>query len=240
VGTGERSESGDPIYRYTERKKDFELAIGDGDSIEKVGKHIEQHIGKVETVFHEIVSDLVHVDVHFVPASKDRDFHTLVTSGMSDKPMQKAPNPAFQFAELMISLPPTWIVTYESFKDERNYWPIRWLKILARFPHEYDSWIWQGHTLPNGDPPQPFATNTKLCCLMLLQPLSAHEEFGTLAINDKKTIHFFTLVPLYKEEMEFKLRKGVGELLELFNKEGITDILDISRKNVCKRSLWPF
>ncbi len=83
----ETSESGSPILRHTERSKPFEVAIGDGDHIDAISEHIEQHIGEVTMVFHEIVSDLVHIDVHHVLPTEDRDFHTLITSGMSDKPM---------------------------------------------------------------------------------------------------------------------------------------------------------
>ena len=34
---------------------------------------------------------------------------------------------------------------------------------LARLPHEFQTLLWQGHTVPNGDPALPYARNTKLC-----------------------------------------------------------------------------
>src|ERR1044072_886079 len=153
------------IYRYGLQVGNAELPKGSSADCAAISKHIEAHWGKVETVFHELCSDYVHVDVHYVKATKERPFHTLITSGMSDRPM-RAPDGAedFRYSELVISLPPEWPLDEESFKDEKNWWPIRWLKKLARFPHEYDTWFTWGHTIPNDDPPVPFAENTKFCC----------------------------------------------------------------------------
>ena len=37
-------------------------------------------------------------------------------------------------AELVIALPPDWKLDGESMKEERRYWPIGLLKVLARLP----------------------------------------------------------------------------------------------------------
>ncbi|MDG4772986.1 hypothetical protein [Solwaraspora sp. WMMD792] len=31
---------------------------------------------------------------------------------------------------------------------------------MARLPHEYSTWIGDWHSVPNGDPPQPYAAGT--------------------------------------------------------------------------------
>lgn len=229
------SESGQPIYRHTARQKGFHLAAGNEGTIEHVSEHIKQHIGPIASVYHELISDLVHIDLHLVAPTEDKPYHTLITSGMSDLPMN-APEGVedSRFAELLISLPASWPLSEKAMKNETHFWPIRWLKMLARFPHEYDTWLWYGHTIPNGDPPKPFAANTKLCCSLLLQPVRTPEEFLQLTISDEKTIAFFSLVPLYEEEMNFKLRHGVDALIECFQEEGIDEVLDIRRRNVCK------
>ena len=53
-------------------------------------------------------------------------------------------------AELFICLPPDWKVGEEG---EAWYWPIRWLKILARLPINEDSWLGWGHTIANPTAP---------------------------------------------------------------------------------------
>ncbi len=231
----EYSESGSPVYRHAPRRKEFQLAAGDSTAIEAITKHIEAHVGKIETVFHELVSDLVHVDVHYVEPTDGKPYHTLITSGMSDLPMT-VPEGAedFRHAELVISLPPSWPLTQKAFEDERNYWPIRWLKILARLPHEYNTWLGYGHTVPNGDAPQPFAPNTKLCCSLLLLPVLVPDDFLELTLSDDKTIRFYSLVPLYEEEVDFKLKQGADALVERFEEAEVSELLDIKRKNACK------
>jgi hypothetical protein len=235
----EYSPAGNPIFRYEERKKDFELATGDEANIERIGDHIARYCGKVETVLHELISDLVHIDVHWVAPTQQRPFHTLVTSGMSDRPMSVPPGvDQGAYAELMLCLPPDWPMTQEAFGDENYYWPIRWLKTLARFPHEYETWLSWGHTLPNGDPPEPYAGNTQFCCAILLSPVLSGEGFGQLKVDESKTINFYSFVPLYAEEVDFKLQSGAEALVERFAKNRVTELVDIRRANVCKKKGW--
>lgn len=234
----EKSESGSPIYRYENvQPKEFEPATGDS-SIEDISNHIEKYVGKIETVFHEIISDLVHIDIHWVKPTKERPFHTLITSGMSDKPMTTPEDVEdAEFAELCICLPEEWKISEKDFEDEKNYWPIRWLKYMARFPHEYDTWLGWGHTLPNGDPAEPFAENTELNTMLLLPTIVFDEGFHELKLKEK-SINFYSLIPLYNEEVELKMRKGVEALFDGFDKYGVTDILDIHRANTAKKKKW--
>ncbi len=229
------SMSGAPIFRYTDGEKEWEAPYGE-ECLEEISDHIEKYIGIVDVVFHELLSDTVHIDVHHVKPTDERPFHTLITSGMSDLPM-KVPegydvNPHM---ELMITLPSEWEISDEAFQNEYWYWPIRQLKFLARFPHKFDSWFGWGHTIPNGDPAEPFAENTKFTGIMLAPSPNVPEEFIELKIDAKKEIHFFSLIPLYEEEMNLKLRKGSDELLEKFDKYNINDIVELNRKNVGKK-----
>lgn len=240
----EHSESGQPVYRYNEPKEHkLRPAFGDELNIEAISKHIDKHIGSPDQVFHELVSDIVHIDVHMVAPTPARNYFTLITSGMSDRPMH-VPDGAeeLRYAELAICLPPTWKLDQESFKDEQNYWPVRWLKMLARFPHEYETWLGEGHTIPTGDPPEPFAQNTKLCCMLLASSALADEEFHTLELPDRN-IHFWSLIPIYKEEMDYKLKHGFEPLLEQFAKLGgpeELEVVHVHRRNACGKRFWFF
>lgn len=230
----EHSPSGQPIYRHQKRKA-FEFAAGDEKNIKRIEEHIISNVGPIEGVFHEIISDQVHLDIHIVPPTEERDFYTLVTSGMSDRPMT-VPQGAedFRYAELLIHLPSDWKISQDDFKDENNYWPLRWLKIAARMPHEYATWLCTGHTLPNGDPPKPFARNTKLCCLMLMNPAFCGDGMAELTVSPKKTIYFHQVFPIYAEEMYFKLENSMEDLLQKLVDADIGDLFDINRKNVCR------
>lgn len=240
----EQSESGAPIYRHREATRDLQLAVGDDDSMEQISAHIEKFIGPVDGVFHELVSDLVHVDIHIVPPSQQRNCYTLVTSGMSDRPMAAPPDYAeFRYAELMICLPPSWPVGDENFKKEENYWPVRMLKFLARFPHQYETWLWLLHTIPNGNPAAPFAANTRMDGVILMPPMTVSPEFHELKISEEKTVHFHALIPLHPDEMELKLKKGAEALFDAFDKSGVTELLNPGRPSMLegkRKKWWPF
>jgi hypothetical protein len=231
--------SGSPIYRHEEA---LPWAPPPGEEyIEQISAHIEKHLGPVETVFHELVSDKVHIDVHFVKPTTDFPYVRLVTSGMSDLPMRTPDDQRIpRHAELLITLPPDWKLSQSDMEDERWYWPIRHLKILARLPHEYETWLGWGHTVPNGDPPTPYANNTKFCGALVVPSVTVPKEFHTLEIKNVKDISFFAMVPLYESEMNLKLRSGLDALLSRFDKHGVSDIVDLSRKDTAVRrfGLW--
>ncbi|MDE1465919.1 suppressor of fused domain protein [Spartinivicinus poritis] len=234
------SMSGDPIFRYTDGENEWEAPHGE-ECIEEISDHIEKHIGEVAMVFHELISDTVHIDVHHVKPSQKRPFHTLITSGMSDLAMNvPAEVESTSHMELMVTLPESWKIDEKSFNSESWYWPVRQLKYLARFPHKYDTWLGWGHTIPNGDPAQSFSENTKLNGVILLPPINTSPEFLELKIDDNKVIEFFSIVPLYEEEMDLKLTKGCDILLEKLDKNNISDIININRKNVAKKRFGIF
>ena len=186
-------------------------------------------------VFHEIVSEYAHIDLHIIKPTNERPFHTVITSGMSDRPMV-VPEGAEEcrLAELVISLPPDWPMDEKSWENERHWWPFRWLKQLARFPHEYATWLFCGHTIPNDDPPVPFAPTTEFCCMLLASPVLCSDDGGCLPIDDATKIYFHSLIPIYREEMDFALNRSSDELLERLGEAGVTELLEIGRKNVCK------
>jgi hypothetical protein len=237
----EFSESGSPILRHTERQWESEPAIGDEAKIELISAHIQRHIGEPATVFHELVSDIVHVDVHIVAPTEERNYVTLVTSGMSDRPMTVPPEATeLAHAELMLCLPPDWPMDQEDFKNESHYWPVRLLKFLARIPHEYETWLGPGHTVPNGDPAEPLADGIGFIGAVVAPQQLAPEGFDTLDAGDGKVINFYAVLPLYQEEMEFKLKKGAEALFERLAGNEVTELVDVHRKSVAKRFLGLF
>jgi hypothetical protein len=77
---------------------------------------------------------------------------------------------------------------------------------------------------------------------MLLPSLSLGRGFGELTVNEEKTINFYCLYPLYREEMELKLKNGRDALIDKFAGFRVRDIVDIKRPNTCKKrglfGLW--
>jgi len=203
--------SGSPILLHGEETP---WAMPQGEQyIEEISNHIEEHLGPVASVFHEIVSDTVHIDVHFVKPTERFPFVRLVTSGMSDLAMVTPEGTDVpRFTELLITLPKDWRLDQASFNDENWYWPVRLIKSLARLPHKYATWLGLGHTVPNGDPAEPYASDTVLCGAIILPSVTAPNQFHQLRIDKEKEIVFYSVVPLYKEEMQLKLNMGADKL----------------------------
>lgn len=91
----------------------------------------------------------IHVDIFIVEPTAERNYYTLVTSGMGAHRMNVPKELAeykLERAEIVVYLPADWNI---SDHEEKNYWPLRWLKILARLPLEEDSWLGWGHSVPN-------------------------------------------------------------------------------------------
>jgi hypothetical protein len=225
----ERSASGEPIFHH-ERSAEPRPSSGDRELIEAVEAHVTEHFGEPSTVWHELVSPYVHVDVHVVAPTDERPVFTLVTSGMSERPMSS--DEGDRYAELMIVLPPTWPAAGSpEFARPEAYWPYKLLEDLAQAPHEFRTLLWSGHTVSNGNPPEPYAPDTKLCGTLLFSPLLGPEGFDTLRVGERD-IRFLAVLPLHADEMKLKLDKGLEALYELLDAAELTEILDHDRPSV--------
>jgi hypothetical protein len=234
----ETSNAGDRILRHQRTNRPSTTPASGGQSAELIGAHFREILGTNHAVIHEIVSEFVHIDILIFRPSEEYPFYTLVSSGMSDQPMLVPPDvTGGEFAELVLLLPSDWPMSRQTWDENEAeyYWPISWLKRISRLPHEYDTWLSNGHTIPNGDPPQPFSPNTELCCWMLAPPIYFPEECWTLQASRSKEIEFHLMLPLYEEEVDFKLERGPEELMERLGKLDDSFAFDFDRRNACKK-----
>ena len=212
----------------------------------EIEAHLLDVLGRSDFVFHEVVSDKVHIDVlQFAPYDWRR-FWTFVTSGMSDLPMNVPggiPNRAeLERAELVISLPENWVrmdasgqMDDRELRTPEKWWPLHWLTHLARFPHQYNTWLWAEHSIPNGDPPRPLAPGTKLAGFVLAPPATWPDDSWVMRTQTGQSIGFLAIYPLYPEEMILKLQRGSGALFDLLAASRVNEIVDPSRSNAARR-----
>ena len=184
------------------------------EEMEAVEQHIEKYFGKFESVWHELVSLDIHLDICLIPPTEERNYYTLVTMGMGAHRMnvpEELKELKLERAELAISLPPDWQLLQENLQDEEWYWPIRLLKSLARLPINSDTWLGWGHTLDNQG---PFADNTELCAAMLTNPAQVPEGGEICTLPDGDEVNFYQIIPLHRSELEYKLDHSAEDLLE--------------------------
>ena len=218
----------------TQDEEDFsDPEVYTEEEMEAVEGHIQQYFGKVENVFHELVSPDIHVDICIVPPAEERDYYTLVTMGMGAHRMNVPEELAeykLERAELAIALPADWKLDQESMKDEKWYWPIRLLKSLARLPINCDSWLGHGHTVENRE---PFADNTKLCTATLIGPQGTEDGSEVCTLPGGEEVNFYQVIPLYEDELDYKLEHDVDALLDKM--AGISFVVNPTRQDAITR-----
>ncbi|HVA50041.1 MAG TPA: suppressor of fused domain protein [Pirellulales bacterium] len=175
----------------------------------------------------EIVPTEPPIAIHVIPAAENRKHVTLFTTGMSEQPMSVPEGTDdFRFAELFIQLPGNWPIDKKSLSNPKHAWPIHWLRSIAKYPHERDTWLGGPVTIiANGDPPEPLAPGLKFTSLLVM----ADRNFTS---RDGRTIYLYRLLPLYTEERELELKQGVAALMRAFDKHDIPSVVDLTRPNV--------
>ena len=203
------------------------------EEMEAVEGHIQQYFGKFENVFHELSSPDIHVDICVVPPSQERDYYTLVTMGMGAHRMNVPEELAeykLERAELAIALPGNWKLKREDLKNERWYWPIRLLKALARLPIASDTWLGFGHTMDNEE---DFAKDTKLRAAILTGPQDTEDGSEVCILPSGEEVNFYQVIPLYRDELEYKLAHDADALLDKMN--GISFVVEPDRQDAITR-----
>ena len=199
----------------------------------EIGRHIQQHIGPIHIVFSEFIFDELKIDICHVKSSLFRRYEVLVTCGMSALPMCVPDTiEAPRLAEIITVLPKGWPLQKNDFYDERNYWPIRLMKDLARYPTTAKTWLGFGHTMASAESEatlKPYAESTKQCAAILLPSMTLGEKAWEMKRSDGESVFFWTAVPIYAEELELKREKGADELMALFDKFKINDRINPAR-----------
>ena len=204
---------------------------------ENVINHMERCFGKVENVLREVKSDLLNLAVHVIPPRDESTPHVLFTTGISDRPM-KAPREVYieRRVELMLALPPYWKLHREALKDERWNWPIRGLKTMARLTHEHQTWLDMGHTIPNGEPPVPYAPHVPFCCALITPPLVLPPEMHVVLLPNGEPLRILAPVWLHRGEVSLKLLYGVHLLFDRLDEIGASEIVDLNREDVSRQN----
>lgn len=195
--------------------------------------------GRETNIFHEIISEYAHVDVFVMNPTEESPFYVLYTVGMSSAPMYVPKDMEDRkdnlYGEVYLLLPRGWdfssIGAPGGKADEQYYWPIRCLKLLARYPHQYRTYLGAGHTIPNGANYEPLDASVGFTGMVLMQ--YAGDTAGFRA-QDGNFINLLHAVPLYTQEMQYKLKYGLGALGDRFEQANISLVLDPKRQNTCE------
>ena len=193
--------------------------------IERFGENnVKPHLSKSENDF-----PLLEINI-----AMRSEITVLMTNGLSEYSMPvPEKHKERKNVELYFCLPSYWDLTTENGK-----WVIAWIQKLAKHCIEKEMWYGIGHTFPNGNPAMPISVTMKQKYLMLNAPYFLDKELSAI-INEDKAIHFLGIIPIFEDEMDYKMGKGTYKLLQKIEGKGVSELLDDYRMS-CLKSKWRF
>ncbi|MCL1916358.1 MAG: suppressor of fused domain protein [Desulfovibrionaceae bacterium] len=203
------------------------------EELNALNAHIERHFGPYRNVLQELVSPDIHVDILILDPIPERPYYTLISQGMGARSMKTPPNhdPLRDGrAELLICLPPDWPT--DKLDMEEHYWPIGLMKTIARFPIRQDEWLGYGYSIANSGG-RPLIPDTEFRAALLCRPEAFAPESFRCALPDDSLVNFFQVIPLYNEEVQFKLASGTDMLLSFLDREE-RRYIRLDRPSVCE------
>jgi hypothetical protein len=159
----------------------------------------------------------------------------LMTNGLSDYNMpvpERLQNRNFN--EIYFCLPSYW--EWEDTENPQMNWVFPWIKRLAKYVVDKQSWFGPGHTMPCGVTHESLSATMKQNHFFLTDPIYLDQELTPLKVGEK-TVYFLGIIPIFEDEMDYKSGKGTFKLLQKLSNAGVTEKLDDYRGTVL-RSKW--
>ena len=210
-----------------------------GEEMDAFTAHCQAVLGESQGVWHELVSETVHLDILPFPPSDIRNAWTFITMGMSALHMKvpEAAEGAPRRIELMITLPHDWSKPQPGSVavrfDDDEFVPIGAMKRLARYVHEEATWFGHGHTVqwafPEGHALSAFGG------FLISAPAKCPPELASHVRPDGEEVGIFALLPIYHEELAFKQASGADALFKLVNRANLSDIIKPGRPSLLKQ-----
>ncbi len=195
---------------------------------QEVIEFFAKHFGPVHPLaLRDIVPRAPAIAIHRIPASDERPYQTLFTTGMSSRrmipPIDNDETAKFCYAELFIQLPADWPLDLDSLADPDRSWPVRWLRFIGTYPHQAGEWLGGPIAIvPNGEPLAPFAPNSPFTSILLV----AERNFLS---REGLTIQLYRLTPIFTEEREFEKREGMEALFKAFTRKKVSMVVNVNR-----------
>ncbi|MDP1559987.1 MAG: suppressor of fused domain protein [Pirellulaceae bacterium] len=91
------------------------------------------------------------------------------------------------------------------------------LRRLAHFVHDQGTWLHWGHTMPNGQPPEPLLDTDHLDTLFFMPSIVTPDStLGDELRIESEPVNLVWCVPITTAECQLKLDQGTNALYDLF------------------------
>lgn len=139
-----------------------------------------------------------------------------------------------EYNELFFCLPSYWDA--EDIHNPNFNWVFDWIFRLERFVREKETWFGPGHTIPCGNPPAPLSETMKEEYFIFLDPIFLEDSLQPLEAGNA-TIHFLAIVPIFGDELDYKMGKGTLRLIKKLQARNTDERLDDYRVSALRSRL---
>ena len=168
---------------------------------------------------------------------QEKGVQVLITSDFQEYQM---PIPeklkGYEFGQLYFCIPEYWDLTDPENPEIR--WLFEWLNRITTYTINNNTWLGDGHTYNCTKHGKQLSTTIRQDHLFISNPIFLEDELTPVELEDK-TIHFWALIPIFGDEMDYKQGKGTVKLKKKFLIKGITEKLDEYRQTSLK-TRWNF
>lgn len=203
--------------------------------------HLTGFLGQEYVVATERADDGIPLEFAVFAPSEQIPHPTLVTLGMSQRPMASPGGEQEVRLELLIGLPAGWPgidpPAPELLEDPANSWPLRLLTDTARIPSTDGSFLDWGHSITNNgeryDDSAPFTG-------ALIGPPYGYPPQLMNASTPAGGVQILAVLPATAQELAAKVSvpSGGDMVLGRLAQAGVTAVLDPSRESVTGPAPW--
>ncbi|WHY77280.1 suppressor of fused domain protein [Neobacillus sp. WH10] len=230
-------------------------------SREDLEAHIQKHVGPITNVLKDPSNLFTEVDLYCVGPNSNIKANTIITKGNSYFKMPSPSTVDSGYAELIMHVPSDWDVSNEPFRDDVHGWPLTLLKNFGENVMRKGFWLGQWFVYPNQSDEdlkntyasqfgvktfnfdskiEPYSPGTDFCGVMIAPPFpSIIDVFKMTYLDDGKVIegdwpiYFHTLIPLYREEINYYFKEGKDQFIKRIVEHGIEKVFDLNRESIC-------
>jgi hypothetical protein len=130
--------------------------------------------------------------------------------------------------EIFFCLPSHW--DFEDIDNPTYAWVYEWLYKLETFVKERNTWFGPGHTIPTANPEVPISDTMRQEYFIFMDPILLEQELAPITIQGN-TIHFLAVIPIFGDELDYKMGKGTLKFRRRFIQRKNTEKLDEFRKS---------
>ena len=163
------------------------------------------------------------------------DCRILMTSGLSEHKMQVHPkHEGEEFIELYMFLPSYW--GENELKESKNDWVFSCLSKAKKHVVSNSTWFGHGHTFSIKIDGASMFNGKEQSDYIISNPIELYRFLKPVESNNR-VIRFLAIIPIYKNEMDYKEARGTFKMFEKFRQYRVTEKMDGYRESVMK-SRW--